>query len=323
VTGPSPFVVDPARRARVGRVLAEYDEVFPGLLATALEETGRDGVHPAAIVPAAAVAGLVETLGLEGPEEALLLALGAARELAQPPVSGFRVGAAALAAPSGDLVLGGNVEVPGAAIWSTVHAEGFVALLARARGEQLRVLAVDEARPCAHCRQVLAELDGSLGDADGLRLVDPLGHDLRLAELYPWPFAPGDLERRGALPGDEPWPALALVDAALPLDVSEALVRAGRRSHAPYSRTPASVAVRLLGDALATGTVLESVAFNPTIGPLQDALVAILAAGRAIADIEAAWLAVPREARVGHEAMARDLLAAAAPGAPLHVTYWT
>ena len=72
-----------------------------------------------------------------------------------------------------------------------------------------------------------------------------------------------------------------------------------------------------------TGAVLESVAFNPTIGPVQDALVGLLAAGHELEDIGEAWLAIPREARVGHEAAARDALAAAAPGSPLHVTYWS
>jgi cytidine deaminase len=74
--------------------------------------------------------------------------------------------------------------------------------------------------------------------------------------------------------------------------------------------------------ALVPGSVLESVAFNPTIGPMQDALVGLLAAGREPGEIVAAWLAVPREGAVGHEAAARDALAALAPAAPLHVTYW-
>ena len=48
--------------------------------------------------------------------------------------------------------------------------------------------------------------------------------------------------------------------------------------------------------------MLESVAFNPTIGPVQDAFVGLLAAGRELEDIGAAWLAIrarPRSATSG------------------------
>jgi cytidine deaminase len=324
VTQASPFGVDPALAARRRDVITRLGPAFPRHLATALEATGRDATHPAGVIPAAAVERLVRELALEGAEEVMILALETARDLARAPVSGYRVGAVGLAAGSGDLVLGGNLELPGASIWQTVHGEGFVTLLARARGETIATLAISQARPCAHCRQVLAEMDGALGTggAGGLRLVDPAGHVLRLADLYPWPFEPGDLGEAGARPAERPWPDLSLADAAIPPEIAGALLAAGRRSHAPYSGTPAAVALRLPGGGLATGAVLESVAFNPTIGPAQDALVGLLAAGRDLLDIERAWLAIPRGARVGHEAATRDALAAAAPGIPLLVTYW-
>jgi hypothetical protein len=56
---------------------------------------------------------------------------------------------------------------------------------------------------------------------------------------------------------------------------------------------------------------------------MQDALDGVVGAGHRPGDVEAAWLAVHREGTVGHEAAARDALAAIAPGAPLHVTYWS
>jgi cytidine deaminase len=198
-------------------------------------------------------------------------------------------------------------------------------MLALGRGERLSTLALREARPCAHCRQVLAEIDGALGgdEAGGLRLVDPTGRALHLADLYPLPFAPEALGTTGCVPGTEPWPALAVHDYAVPPDAIVGLVEAGRRAHAPYSRAPAAVALRRQDGGLATGTVLESVAFNPTIGPVQDALVGLVAAGHSPEEVVAAWLAMPREADVSHEAAARDAVAAIAPGAPVHVTYWS
>jgi cytidine deaminase len=81
--------------------------------------------------------------------------------------------------------------------------------------------------------------------------------------------------------------------------------------------------LRLADDRLLEGSVLESVAFNPTIGPLQDALVALAAADIPTSAIREAWLGVAAAARVDHEGPTRDLLAAVAPAATLHITYWS
>jgi cytidine deaminase len=321
VSGP-PFAPDPRLAARRADLVATLGAAFDERLAVARAAGGLDRAHPRAVIPAAVVAELVRDLGLRDVEEAMLLAIATARSLARPPVSGYRVGAVGLTARSGDLVLGGNLELPGASIWQTVHGEGFVTLLARARGERLVTLALAEARPCAHCRQVLAEMDGAHTPGGGLRLIDPAGHALRLADVYPWPFTPGDLGMTGDAPGAGARTGPPLADQGLPPGVADTLLAAGRRAHAPYSGAPAAVALRLRGDVHVGGAVLESVAFNPTIGPVQDALVVLLAGGHEPDDVEAAWLAVPRDAPVGHEAAARDALAAATPGAPLHVTYW-
>jgi cytidine deaminase len=349
-----PFPPDPATAVRRRAFVATHRPSFPARLAAALDATGRDAAHPTAVIPAAAVAWLVADLGLEGagaPHEGddpragddpdareapavaaqaatelvMLLAIETARALARPPVSGYRVGAVGLAAGCGDLVLGGNLELPGASIWHTVHGEGFVTLLARARGELVRTLATSQARPCAHCRQVLAEMDGAHGSDErpsGLRLIDPEGRALRLADVYPWPFAPADLGMAGARPGSRPFPDLRLEGAVVPADIADALVAAGSRSHAPYSGAPAAVALRGRDGAIVTGSVLESVAFNPTIGPLGDALVGLLAGGHDLADLVGAWIAVPADARVDHVAATEAGLAACAPGVALRVATW-
>ena len=121
-----------------------------------------------------------------------------------------------------------------------MHGEGSVTLLARARGELVATLALAQARPCAHCRQVLAEMDGAHGSAAGrtdLRLIDPTGHVLRLADVYPWPFAPGDLGMAGAEPGAIAWPDLALADASAAAATSP--TRSSRPDGGPMRRTAA------------------------------------------------------------------------------------
>ena len=315
----SPFAPDPALAARWGDLRPSLGTAFAARLADVREGAGRDRRHPAAAIPAAVVAQLVAEFNLTDGREVALLALDAAASLAKAPISGYRVGVAGIGALSGDLLLGGNLEFPGAAISNTVHAEGFATLIARARGEHLAVLASTQARPCAHCRQVLAEMAG----AWALQLIDPQGHQLGLGDLFPWPFAPGDLGNVGARAVDGE--ALRLVSAlsdGVPADVTEALAAAGTRAHAPYSRDRTVVVLRLADSSLVSGAVLESVAFNPTIGPLADALVCLEAAGRGSAAIREAWIAVRRGAVVNHETPSRGLLAVVAPTVRLQTTYW-
>jgi len=312
----SPFPISPELAARWGGLAGARGDAFLARLGMRLYAGGADPVHPVSVIPATVVAELIADLGLADATDAAVLALAAASALARPPISSYRVGVVGIGAASGDLYLGGNLEFPGASIWHTVHAEGSAALLARARGDRLGVLASPQARPCAHCRQVLAEFEGAFE----MRLIDPLGHDLRLGDVVPWPFAPGDLGQGGATADEGDAPALQ-EPQALPDGVAEAIAAAGRRAHAPYSGSRAAIVLRLGDGTLVGGAVLESVAFNPTVGPLQDALVGLVAAGRRYDEIAGAWLAVRRGAPVNHEAPTRDLLAAVA-AVPLQTTYW-
>ncbi len=321
---PSPFPVVPAFAARRPFLHARHGEAFAVALAELLGGPSADPRHSAAVIPAAAIPGLVARFDLDGVEELMTLALEPARALARPPVSGYHVGAVALCEPSGDLLLGGNLELPGGSIWQTIHGEGFVTVLARTRGQRIRTLLTTQARPCAHCRQVLAEAEGGMD----LRMIDPVGHAIRLEDVYPWPFAPRDLGMEGALPHRRPFASIAVgvgpaADGTeLPPIVRDLLEAEGGRAHAPYSGVTAAVVLRLRDGRLIGGSVLESVAFNPTIGPAQDALVGVLAAGSDWPEVVEAWLAVGRGATVNHETPSRDALAAACPTAALHVTYW-
>ncbi len=313
----SPFAPNRTLAGRWGVLRPSLGVAFAARLADLREGPGRDRRHPAAVIPATVVAQLVAEFKLVDAREAALLALETAAALARAPISGYGVGVAGIGAVSGDLILGGNLEFPGAGIAHTVHAEGYATLLARARGEHLAVLASTQARPCANCRQVLAEMDG----AWALQLIDPQGHELALENLFPWPFAPGDLGEVGARATAAEALHVAPADG-LSADVAAALSAASIRAHAPYSRDRAVVVLRLADGSRVSGAVLESVAFNPTIGPLADALVGLDAAGRGSAAIRDAWLAVRRGAVVNHEAPARDLLAVVAPTVRLQTTYW-
>ncbi len=305
-----PFAPDPVVADRIARLTS----TIGGAFTERLMSSRQDGQ----IVAKATVDRLVATFKLDGPRDAMLLALPAATALAVPPISGFHVGAVGLEARTGDLILGGNVEFPGNDVGSTIHGEGFVFARAFARETSIAVLATGEARPCGHCRQFISEF----ASGDELSLIDPLGHTLAMADLYPWPFRPADLGQPGIVAGALPWPNLALADDRLPAEIGDLLARAGRRAHAPYSRCPAAVVLRLANGGLVAGASIESVAFNPTVGPLQAALIELIALGRAYADIDSAHLAVVAGGPVDQAPGTRALLGAIAPGAALTVTHW-
>lgn len=289
-------------------------------VADALGRAVRERMTRDARVPARDVADIVATFGLDSADPVLCAAVPLAASLADPPISAYRVGAVGREVPSGDLLLGGNLEFPGSELSRTLHAEGVVAIRAFLRGSSLDTLAIHSARPCAFCRQTLIEYAW----APDLRLIDPDGHRRSLAELYPWPFVPADLGELGVVPGATPWPGLAVAgDPAVPADVAALLGSSGSRAHAPYSSCPAAVVLRLRDGRLIAGATIESVAFDPTVGPLGVAIVGLRTGGDGYADVEAAWLATPAGGIVDDVGPTRAFLAAIAPGVPLVATTWT
>ncbi len=303
----SPFATDAVVS---GRIAALTDRLAGSVAA----RVTRDGRMPVEDVDA-----LIAAHALRGPDEVMLLALPGAAARADPPISGYRVGAVGREEPGGDLIIGANLEFPGADLGMTIHAEGMVAIRAFARGTAISVLAIAQARPCAHCRQTLTEFDW----ASDLRLIDPAAHSVSLAALYPWPFTPADLSEAGSRPGAVAWPELAIDDPSLPADVAARLVRTGRRAHTPYSRCPAAVVLRLTDGRLVAGATLESVAYNPTISPIQVAMAMLRSGGDGYPSIESAYLAARVGGPVDDVQRTRALLHAVAPDVPLITVAWT
>jgi cytidine deaminase len=313
----APFHADPTVAQRLAELTLRVGPAVEADVEGIVAPPPRDPLD-ASTIGAAAVAELVARHGLDSAADLALLALPVAASMARPPISGYRVGAIAIEAETGDLVLGANLEFRGTDLATTVHAEGFVALRARRRGRTLATLAIREAHPCAHCRQTLAESSG----ADGLTLIDPLGHTLGLWELYPWPFRPSALGVDGDTPARDTWPGLAFVDPPSAGDAGEALLGAGSRAHAPYSGAPSAVALRLRDGRWVTAGCVESVAFNPSISALQAALVEVAAARVEPEEIVEGWLAKTDGGPVDPEPGFRALLRAVAPSASAQVARW-
>lgn len=316
----NPFVADSAVAARLGSVPSQVKLALANAASEAIALGKREPQrNMGGVIPAEVAAELVARFKLASVRDLMCLLLDvAAREMAKPLISDFHVGAVGLETETGNLILGGNVEFPTTHLGYTLHGEGFVFTRAMSRGTNIAVIAIGEAHPCAHCRQCLAEYAAS----DRLDLIDPLGHTLTLAQLYPWPFDPAYLWERGAVPGRKLWPDLRFdEDSVSP--AAETLLAAGQRSHSPYSKCPGALTLHLHDGATVAGAAIESVAFNPTIHPVQAALVDLLAHGYGYDDIMGASLGTVRGGAVDYTPSTRELLSRIAPEAPVMVMGWT
>ena len=316
----APFRADEAAARRIAGLAAAIGPEVEAALEEIVAPSTDPGADPlaASTIPAAEVARLVDRFGLASERELALLALPVAGRLADPPISGYRVAAVGIEAETGDLVLGGNLEFPGTELSTTIHAEGFVSLRVRRRGSTLETLAVREAHPCAHCRQTLAEAESS----NRLEIIDLLGHELTLAELYPWAFQPAALGGTGDRAGTVSWPGLRFVGETPLADAARLLLDAGARAHAPYSQAPSAVVLRLGDGRLVAAGCVESVAFNPSISAAQAAMVEAAACRASGAAVAEGWLARTADGAVDPAPGFRALLAAVAPGATVHVVDW-
>ncbi len=196
-----------------------------------------------------------------------------ARLLARVPVSGFRVGAAALGG-SGNVYLGANQEFENLPLNFTVHAEQAAVINARSHGEKkLLALAVSEA-PCGYCRQFLTELRSPL-------TVVLNGESKDLLGLLPGHFSLDS--------GDES----LLTKAARTISGSPEGIarRAANCSYSPYTGTKSGVCLVCRSGEIFSGSLLESSAYNPSLTSLQCALTVRALSGNSDDPIELAVLA--------------------------------
>ncbi|PHM74670.1 cytidine deaminase [Xenorhabdus kozodoii] len=223
--------------------------------------------------PAMLTAGQTESIkqlsGLDDQALALaLLPLAAAYSLA--PISHFYVGAIARG-ESGNLYFGANMEFAGVPLQQTVHAEQSAITHAWLRGEKKLAAITVNYSPCGHCRQFMNELNSGTQ----LAVYLPNRPPLTLADYLPEAFGPRDLADTPLL--------LDEVNHGYQLATCDELVQAAldaaNRSHAPYSQSHAGVALLDEQGKIYTGRYAENAAFNPSLPPLQAALILMNMAG--------------------------------------------
>ncbi len=250
-------------------------------------------------LPAGEVAKIVGSLAID---QLMLDLIPLAKTLAIPPISNFFVGVVALGA-SGGLYFGANYEFPGHALTFSVHGEQAATTQALSNGEKgIEMLAISAA-PCGYCRQFLNELT----TASTLRIILPNTPVTSLTSLLPAAFGPIDLGVTGGLMS--PQSHNMTLATSTNDDVVRAALDAANRSYAPYSASYAGVALKTSDGSIVTGSVAENAAFNPSMSPLEAAIVnLVIGAGRKYSDIADAVLVEASDSKASQSGVTREIL---------------
>ncbi len=225
------------------------------------------------------VARLKQETGLD--DDALALALlPIAACCAVAPVSHFNVGAISRGV-SGHWYFGANMEFEHAPLQQTVHAEQSAITHAWLHGEEKLDAITVNYTPCGHCRQFMNELNSGTA----IRISLPGRAVSTLGDYLPDAFGPADLNITERLLTPIHHGFAAQGDA-----LQQAAIEAANNSHAPYSHSYSGVALRSQSGNLFTGRYAENAAFNPSLPPLQAALIMMNMRNEALDTIKQAVL---------------------------------
>ena len=258
------------------------------------------------VVPAAEVTKFLSSSGMTI-DQLMLALVPEAQKFALPPISNFFVGAVALGS-SGGLYFGANFEFVGQALSFTVHAEQAATAHAISHGEiGMQMLAVSAA-PCGYCRQFLYEIT----TASTLLILLPKTPPTLMTSLIPDAFGPVDLKVTAALMSPQSHGMKLSSAAGDP--VVQAALDAANASYAPYTFDYAGIALKTKDGGVFTGSVAEDAAFNPSMSPLEAAVVSlVISGGKSYSDIVDAVLVEMADSKAGQAAATRAALEAITP----------
>jgi cytidine deaminase len=289
--------------ASLRELLPQWPDDSRAELGRALAPANGGRIDAASVSRLGAARGSIDTLMTE--------LLPIARRYAKPPLSNFFVGAIALG-KSGALFVGANLEVPHAALNQAIHAEQSAVANAYGHGESGITAIAVTAAPCGHCRQFLTEIAGG----EDIRILIPGDRPRPVKSLLPMSFGPRDLGKADAMFVSAP---VALQLAGGGDALAERALEAAMRAYAPYSDSPSGCAIEMKSGTIVSGSYLENVAFNPSLAPLQSALVAVVMHQEELADITRVVLVEVNDARITHSTGTQMVLAELAPHATLAI----
>lgn len=219
-----------------------------------------------------------------------LLPLAAA--FAYVPISNFYVGALARGL-SGRIYFGGNMEFAKTQMGQTIHAEQAAISHAWMKGEKgISDITVNYS-PCGHCRQFMNELT----TAQSLMIQLPKRAPNSLQYYLPESFGPSDLGIKTVLMHENDHGYSSESVSSLGQSAIEAL----NRSYAPYSNNLSGVALGSVSGKHYLGSYAENAAFNPSLPPLQVALIQMRMAGEEFDNIDSAALVELKQGSVSHK----------------------
>eukprot|EP00771_Trimastix_marina_P001019 gnl/Trimastix_PCT/2063.p1 GENE.gnl/Trimastix_PCT/2063~~gnl/Trimastix_PCT/2063.p1 ORF type:complete len:317 (-),score=67.93 gnl/Trimastix_PCT/2063:94-1044(-) len=258
-----------------------------------------------------------------------------AKSLAGPTISKFYVGAA-IEGHDGTVYLGANLEWECVSIQQTVHAEQCASTNAWLHSNRTpeweqgpRTLSVTEV-PCGHCRQYLINL---IPNVEHFRAILP--GSVRERKNFSAHLVEGESACASDSPCAFPFPRLLPLffrpDPVVteppkyallpPADPSDPLLADGLAMlHdslrlSSFMSSPSAVALRLTNGRILSGACLQNPAFNPSLPPMQCALIHVLSEGHKEAEIAEAVLLEEASPEVSFKNMTREMLAAVAPNA--------
>lgn len=220
--------------------------------------------------------------------ELMIALLPIAQSKAIMPVCSYLVGAIGLGV-SGNLYFGGCQDFGYGPINQTVHAEQAVIANAFSHEERgiIKIACTDV--PCGHCRQFLYELH----TAQILEIILPNQNPILLTALLPHPFGPKELGEESTLLQEVNY-QIQLLD---PIKINPRILKAlaaANSCYAPYTDAYAGVAIEMKNKNIYVGKYIETVAHNPSLPPMQAALVHLIMCGEKYSDILAATLVQKR-----------------------------
>ena len=174
------------------------------------------------------------------------------------------------------------MEFAGAPLQQTVHAEQSAVTHAWLRGESRLISITVNYTPCGHCRQFMNELNSGTH----IQIQLPGRKVATLGDYLPDSFGPKDLNITSLL--------MDKVNHGYEIDnhseLAQQALQATNRSHAPYSESHSGIAVQMKNGKIFQGSYAENAAFNPSLPPLQAALILLNMAGESVMEIESAVL---------------------------------
>jgi cytidine deaminase len=261
-------------------------------------------------VPASDVKALLESEG-KSIETVMVELLSLARTYSRPPISNYLVGTVAHGL-SGALYFGANLEFPGHALGFSVHGEQSAISNAYMHSDGGIAAIAVTAAPCGHCRQFMNELSPA-SDPQILVQGSPA---VKLSSLLPMAFGPKDLGfKDGAFPVRE---VSLILPKGTANEFTVAALDAARKSYAPYSKAHSGVAIATGSGRVYKGSYIENAAFNPSLSPLQTALVALIVAGEKFESISRVVL-VETRAGISQKSVTEAVLQTVAPAVRLEV----